>query len=63
VDFFVEKLMLVLECNGYCHRYYNATEEKAREKMITQKYSLVRFHHQTRNVVQWHFTSQTGYDS
>jgi len=46
VDFFVAKLMLVLECNGYCHRYYNATEEKAREKLITQKYSLVRFHHQ-----------------
>lgn len=46
VDFFVAKLMLVLECNGYCHRYYNASEEKAREKLITQKYSLVRFHHQ-----------------
>jgi very-short-patch-repair endonuclease len=46
VDFFVAKLMLVLECNGYCHRYYDATEEKQREKLITQKYSLVRFHHQ-----------------
>ncbi len=46
VDFLVAKLMLVLECNGYCHRYYNATEEKAREKLILQKYSLVRFHHQ-----------------
>lgn len=45
VDFFVAKLMLVLE-NGYCHRYYDATEEKQREKLITQKYSLVRFHHQ-----------------
>ncbi len=45
VDFFVAKLMLVLECNGYCHRYYDATEEKQREKLITQKYSLVRFHH------------------
>ena len=45
VDFFVAKLMLVLECNGYCHRYYNETEEKVREKLITQKYSLVRFHH------------------
>jgi len=46
VDFFVAKLMLVLECNGYCHRYYDPTQEKAREKLITQKYSLVRFHHQ-----------------
>jgi very-short-patch-repair endonuclease len=46
VDFFVAKLMLVLECNGYCHRYYDATQEKEREKLITQKYSLVRFHHQ-----------------
>jgi len=46
VDFFVAKLMLVLECNGYCHRYYDVTEEKQREKLITQKYSLVRFHHQ-----------------
>jgi len=45
VDFFVAKLMLVLECNGYCHRYYDETEEKVREKLITQKYSLVRFHH------------------
>jgi len=40
------KLMLVLECNGYCHRYYDAIQEKQREKLITQKYSLVRFHHQ-----------------
>jgi very-short-patch-repair endonuclease len=46
VDFFVAKLMLILECNGYCHRYYDATEEKKREKLITKKYSLVRFHHQ-----------------
>jgi len=46
VDFFVAKLMLVLECNGYCHRYYDATQEKQREKLITQRYSLVRFHHQ-----------------
>ncbi len=45
VDFFVAQLMLVLECNGYCHRYYDETEEKLREKLITQKYSLVRFHH------------------
>jgi very-short-patch-repair endonuclease len=46
VDFFVAKLMLVLECNGYCHRYYDPKQEKEREKLITQKYSLVRFHHQ-----------------
>ncbi len=46
VDFFVAKLMLVLECNGYYHRYYDAIQEKEREKLITQKYSLVRFHHQ-----------------
>ena len=45
VDFFVAQLMLVLECNGYCHRYYDETEEKVREKLIIQKYSLVRFHH------------------
>jgi very-short-patch-repair endonuclease len=45
VDFFVAKLMLVLECNGYCHRYYDEAEEKVREKLITQKYSIVRFHH------------------
>ncbi|MDM8563745.1 DUF559 domain-containing protein, partial [Candidatus Marithioploca araucensis] len=45
VDFFVAKLMLVLECNGYCHRYYDDEQEKVREKLITQKYSLVRFHH------------------
>jgi very-short-patch-repair endonuclease len=45
VDFFVAKLMLVLECNGYCHRYYDDTQEKAREKLILQRYSLVRFHH------------------
>lgn len=46
VDFFVAKLMLVLECNGYCHRYYDPQQEKQREKLITRKYSLVRFHHQ-----------------
>ena len=45
VDFFVAQLMLVLECNGYCHRYYDDKQEKVREKVITQRYSLVRFHH------------------
>jgi len=45
VDFFVAKLMLVLECNGYYHRYSDAKQEKQREKLITRQYSLVRFHH------------------
>jgi very-short-patch-repair endonuclease len=45
VDFFVATLMLVLECNGYCHRYYDPKQEKEREKLIIQRYSLVRFHH------------------
>jgi very-short-patch-repair endonuclease len=45
VDFFVAKLMLALECNGYCHRYYNPEEEAKREKVITERYALVRFHH------------------
>jgi very-short-patch-repair endonuclease len=44
VDFFVAKLMLVLECNGYCHRYYDPKQEKEREKLILKRYSLVRFH-------------------
>jgi very-short-patch-repair endonuclease len=48
VDFFVEKLMLVLECNGYDnHIYYDTKKEVEREKFISQRYSLVRFHHQT----------------
>jgi very-short-patch-repair endonuclease len=45
VDFFVKKLMLALECNGYCHRYYDPKEEEEREKVITERYALVRFHH------------------
>jgi very-short-patch-repair endonuclease len=45
VDFFVAKLMLVLECNGYCHKFYDFKQEKAREELIIQKYGLVRFHH------------------
>ncbi|MEN8220184.1 MAG: hypothetical protein ABFS56_28310, partial [Pseudomonadota bacterium] len=28
-----------------CHRYYDPKQEKEREKLITQRYSLVRFHH------------------
>ncbi len=45
VDFFVAKLLLVLECNGYCHRHYDVVQEKKREAFITKKYGLVRFHH------------------
>ncbi len=47
VDFFIEKFMLVLECNGYSHRYYDQAEETRREQIITEKYgyALVRFHH------------------
>jgi very-short-patch-repair endonuclease/phage regulator Rha-like protein len=47
VDFFVQDLMLALECNGYGHRYYNQEEEAKREDVITKKYGykLVRFHH------------------
>jgi len=44
-DFFVAKLMLVLECNGYCHRYYDPAEEKKREKFISRNYGMVRFDH------------------
>jgi very-short-patch-repair endonuclease len=48
VDFFVEKLMLVLECNGYDnHLYYDTKKETEREKFISQRYSLLRFHHHT----------------
>jgi very-short-patch-repair endonuclease len=48
VDFFVEKLMLVLECNGYDnHLYYDTNKERQREQFISQRYSLVRFHHHT----------------
>jgi very-short-patch-repair endonuclease len=45
VDFFVAKLLLVLECNGYCHRFYDFTQEQKREEFISQNYALVRFHH------------------
>ncbi len=44
-DFFVAKLMLVLECNGYCHRYYDHAEEAKREKFISRHYGMVRFDH------------------
>ena len=46
VDFFVEKLMLILECNGYDnHCNYNQKKEEKREKFLKQRYSLIRFHH------------------
>jgi very-short-patch-repair endonuclease len=45
-DFFIGSARVVLECNGYEHRYYNADREKEREKFITQDYGLIRFHHQ-----------------
>ena len=46
VDFFVANMGtgLVLECNGFSHRYYDPKEEAEREKAITEKYALVRFH-------------------
>jgi very-short-patch-repair endonuclease len=44
VDFFVPAFMLVLECNGYCHRYYDFEKERAREQFL-KRYSLVRFDH------------------
>jgi very-short-patch-repair endonuclease len=45
VDFFVPAFMLVLECNGYCHRHYHLEKEKERERFIIQRHSLVRFDH------------------
>lgn len=48
VDFFVEQLMLVLECNGYDnHIYYDTNKETERESFIRQNHSIVRFHHRT----------------
>ena len=46
-DFFVEYLRIILECNGYDnHRYYNKQEEKEREQLLNQNYTIIRFHHQ-----------------
>lgn len=47
VDFFVADLLLCLECNGYSHCHYNPEWEVKREKIITEKYALIRFHHET----------------
>ncbi len=45
-DFFVKDLRIILECNGYDnHRNYNQQEEKQREKLLKQNYSIIRFHH------------------
>ncbi len=50
VDFFIEELMLVLECNGYDnHVHYDREEEIRREQFISKQYRLVRFHH----LVDW----------
>ncbi len=48
VDFFIPDFFgfgLCLECNGYCHKYYDLEEEKKREEYIRERYALVRFHH------------------
>jgi len=46
VDFFIQDLNLILECNGYDnHRNYNQQEELQREKLLKQNYSIIRFHH------------------
>lgn len=48
-DFFVADLGLCLECNGYdAHKYYDQQEEEQREKFISKKYALVRFHHKVK---------------
>ena len=47
VDFFVADLLLCMECNGYSHRNYNPEWELQREKIITKKYALIRFHRET----------------
>lgn len=46
VDFFVEKLGLVLECDRENHRYYNQKKEQERDAYITQFYTLIRFNSQ-----------------
>ncbi len=46
VDFFVEKLGLVLECDRENHRYYDQKGEQERDAYITQFYTLIRFNSQ-----------------
>jgi len=46
VDFFVEELNLILECNGYeNHASYDQQLEAEREKFINKGHRVVRFHH------------------
>ncbi|NUM37497.1 MAG: DUF559 domain-containing protein [Candidatus Brocadiae bacterium] len=48
VDFFIPDFFgfgLCLECNGYCHKFYDPEEDKKREEYIRERYALVRFHH------------------
>jgi len=47
VDFLIGSSKVVLECNGYEHRYYDDEKERQREEFITQEYGLVRFDHNT----------------
>lgn len=48
VDFYVEELNLICECNGYDnHIHYNQTQEREREKYLNKNYRVVRFHHLT----------------
>ena len=44
VDYLVEKLGLILECNGEGHRGYNKEQEKQRDRILTRRHALVRFH-------------------
>ena len=36
--------MLVLECNGFCYKYYDHKKEEEQEEFITKHYGLIRFH-------------------
>jgi len=48
VDFYVDELNLICECNGYDnHIHYNQTQEKEREDFLNKNYRVVRFHHLT----------------
>ena len=48
VDFCVDELNLVLECNtNDNHIYYDEKQEKEREEYLNKNYRVVRFHHLT----------------
>ena len=48
VDFYVDELNLICECNGYDNNiHYNQTQEKQREEYLNKNYRVVRFHHLT----------------